>query len=247
MVVVGAAAYPRPASAQEPTAELSQESARAGYPLQQQPDGSLVYDGPRFVARIAPDGAVSFTDRNADYRLGGLLYALPEGQFVAPPEEVTDTTLMPSPWYPVYGSPATTRFTSLPAMAPERMGFPDPPSMRRLPIQPSIAGGGLHFDVTDAYLRAQGDDPYRDQKARFIEATFETRLQRASLHRHAVTKLALFDLKSSLERIWNDPTLDSWEKREVLQQLRDETDDTPEGRQARAIIERFMRTRLALR
>jgi hypothetical protein len=100
--------------------------------------------------------------------------------------------------------------------------------------------GFPYRDLTDAYLRSRGEDPYALEKAEFLEATFQARLPLAINHQEQVMVLALAELDDRLEWIWTSPALTRAEKRQVFVALWEETSDTPGGDKARAIITAFM-------
>jgi hypothetical protein len=156
-----------------------------------------------------------------------------------PPKKLPDPTL------PVYGSPVYTRPSDLPGPAIERMGEPDPPSLRRLPLLPSLVGVAWHFDETDAAMRQLGEDPYDSYgRPRNPQAAEIQRVTAAAAAQEAAVKVALGELPDRLEAIWEAPGMDADSKRRVLFALWNETSDTPEGELARRVIESFIRERL---
>jgi hypothetical protein len=225
-----------------PEAE-TEATARPRYPLRELPDGQgWRYEGESFSATIAPDGAVTFDDRRGRVRPGGLPDSLLHGDFVGDEWDDTVPTARTAPALPVYGSAAFTRPGDVPGYALlQSLPLPDPPSMRRLPLQPSLGGPVLQFDLTDVYMRHHGEDPYQAEKADFLAATFEFRMQAAAQFQQSTTRIALAELPDRLEQIWADPGLGREEKRQVLFALRDETSDTPEGHDAWRIIDGFIR------
>ena len=74
--------------------------------------------------------------------------------------------------------------------------------------RPTLGAGGLlsiveiHFDLTDLYMRAHGDDPYRYEKAAFGRRTEQQRTRMAASWRAARVQDALRELPSRLASIW---------------------------------------------
>ncbi len=77
-------------------------------------------------------------------------------------------------------------------------------------IPPAVKfnGLGLRFDITEAAMRAMGDDPYAAQKARIAEATREERFCLTLKEAEGDKRNALFRLKDNLEHIAADPTVE---------------------------------------
>jgi hypothetical protein len=232
-------------------AEAETAGAEARYPLRPRADGQgWTYENPRFTANIALDGTVTFDDTHIDFRASPV--PLPDplyerwygGPHVTERSQAETPTAATEPTLPVYGSAAFTRPSDVPGVAIDRMGQPDPPSMRRLPLQPDIFGAGWRFDVTDEVMRLHDEDPYRQQKADFLTATFEMRSGLAARAHDANIRLALGALPDHLDMIWRDPGMAPAEKRQVLFALWQETSDTQEGQEARRVIETFIRTNL---
>jgi hypothetical protein len=226
-------------------------AASEAYPLRPRKDGAgWVYENPRFTAFVALDGTVTFDDTHIDFRASPAPLPLPVyehlygGPRITEREQFQVPTPATEPVLPDYGSAAFTRPSDLPGVAIERMGQPDPPSMRRLPLQPDIFGAGWRFDLSDEVMRLHDEDPYRLQKADFLTATFEMRAGLAAQAHDSNIRLALGDLPDHLDKIWRDPGMAPAEKRQVLFALWQETSDTPEGQAARRVIETFIRTNL---
>lgn len=119
-----------------------------------------------------------------------------------------------------------------------------------------VQGGGLFgiggkFDVTDAVMRANGEDPYRYEKAKFLEETRELRMALAEADRRDRLRDAIHDLPKLLDRIWAHTTWPAVERRRALFDLWDECaeaaddDATLKAAQAvRATIVAFIRKKL---
>lgn len=109
-----------------------------------------------------------------------------------------------------------------------------------------LEGLGGSFDLTDAVMRAMGDDPYGYEKKRIMERTRETRAGMAVAERGELLNEALRKLPGYLRRIWGHPTWTVAQKRRALFALWDEVaeEGPPEvlraGEAVRAIIVRFI-------
>jgi hypothetical protein len=108
-------------------------------------------------------------------------------------------------------------------------------------------------DATDLLMRAHGQDPYRLQKERALEATREQRLAAAISERADRQREALASLPATLRQVWNDRSESPRRRREQLFQLWDECDEprsedddgAAAGVQARKMIAGFIRAELA--
>jgi hypothetical protein len=100
------------------------------------------------------------------------------------------------------------------------------------------------MDITDAILRALGQDPYRVQKARFLAATFEVRMKLAAAAQKEDVFTSLDRLPAALADLWRDARYSVHERRQVLFELWREADKPPDGPQARIIIVAFIRREL---
>jgi hypothetical protein len=116
-----------------------------------------------------------------------------------------------------------------------------------------LSGLGLSFDVTEAAMRAMGDDPYAVEKLRIMDRTRETRTAMALSERSLRLRDAQRDLPRRLSRLWADGRASPAEKRLALFALWDEAlepedDADPElaaaARAVRAIIVGFVRGEL---
>jgi hypothetical protein len=247
MVMVGATsgvrAQPRdvPSSASVPR-DVASESAAAGYPLRERNDGrGWEYHGVRFLAIIARDGTVTFRDHHVGWENGGLIGAAGERRYVAPYDYAEGGPAPGQPSLPAYGVPPFSTPSDQPGHMPRRMGKPDSASMRNLPWQPPLAAGGWRFDITDELMRRHQNDPYQAQKLAFLDATRGFRQELAVRYDHDLGKVALGQLPSYLDAIWSSPALTPAQKRTTLVQLRDECDDTEDGRYAHNVIDLYMR------
>jgi hypothetical protein len=108
----------------------------------------------------------------------------------------------------------------------------------------AVVGPMVLFDLTDELMRALGQDPYRYEKQRFLEATFERRVQKAEEDRKETLRQALWDLPEYLHTIWFSRARTRAEARRLLFLLWEETAEDAGGAEARAIIEVFIERHL---
>src|SRR5215831_119758 len=217
--------------------------------LQDAKDGSgdLLYQGNGFSARVAPDGSVTFSDKN----LSGL---------------------SPIPWFPMKSRmPVPSLQSSLvsllkgkkpPKPPPSELdvGLPPPetkqvnPDVSRYRPDPrencrectfnslAIPVQGLgRADVNDLVERFSGKDPHRYQKAMFLAATYERRVHMAARMHATNIRRASDELPGRLQAIACDDRLTHKERRAIIAALATEMDQaTPEGRAAAISINRFL-------
>jgi hypothetical protein len=123
-------------------------------------------------------------------------------------------------------------------IAPDgRISFNDPPAVK-------FKGLGLQFDVTEATMRAMGDDPYAAQKARIADATREARFCLTLKEAEGDKRNAIFRLKDNLELIAADPSMSAADKRAAVFDLWEgclDTSDDALASAARATIVAFIR------
>lgn len=121
--------------------------------------------------------------------------------------------------------------------------------LSELGIAPS--GFGVGFDLTDVFLRWHGEDPYRYEKMKLLEETFEARFARKVEHTKRLVARALHDLPRYLAAVWSQ----EWPlevRKLVLFELWDECAEAGDGAeeivtgggQARIFIEGFIRREL---
>src|SRR5262249_38714091 len=111
------------------------------------------------------------------------------------------------------------------------------------------AGLGIagHFDITDAVMRALGQDPYRHEKMKVRERTRGAREQMAAGDRSARLREAEKKLGAYLEKVWAQGRWTVAQRKAALFALWEEAaeDGDPElqraGAMARATIEAFVR------
>jgi hypothetical protein len=100
------------------------------------------------------------------------------------------------------------------------------------------------FDLTDFVMRRRGEDPYRYEKAKFLAATFDERVQMRLVYRDEEMEDALSELPSRLLALWLKP-IPLAERKHTLFELWDECDEDDEGirpgaDRARAVIVDFV-------
>jgi hypothetical protein len=215
------------------------------YQLRRVGDG-YVYEEQTFEAKIARDGVVSFHDQKSKLTtLGFLLGPRPNpagtptlqgllfGRKRRPPA-VHQT--------PLPGSPADRLEPSV--VCPDQASSSCAARYEYLSKTIIVLGAKGTMDITDAILRALGQDPYRVQKARFLAATFEVRMKLAAAAQKEYVFTSLDRLPAALADLWRDARYSLRERRQILFELWCEADRPPEGSQARIIIEAFIRRAL---
>src|SRR5262249_20249588 len=86
------------------------------------------------------------------------------------------------------------------------------------------------FDLTDAYMRAAKQDPYRYAKARFLTATFELRTRMSQDSRTAARHDGLGTLEAELVETWGDAAEPAVRRRQALWEMWLEAGDGDDGR-----------------
>jgi hypothetical protein len=111
-----------------------------------------------------------------------------------------------------------------------------------------IAGGG--FDITDAFMRASGADPYASKKLDHLDRTRDERAQIAATRKVVDLDDSIVELRGHLERIWRRRDLSPKQRRAILFELWDECaesgseNDLRAATLARATIAGFIRRNL---
>jgi hypothetical protein len=226
------------------------------YELRRADDGSgdLLYRAPGFDARIHPDGSVRFIDRHIGltffpflpYRTkarGPTIESLLRGALLG------KTRAQGSPTGPAV-NPEEQPASLAPRITPYR---PDPNEGCRYPapcffesrVFVIVAGT---FDITDEMMRVFGQDPYRYEKARFMKGTEAMRVGFAARAHADDLRRASAQLRPRLEEIAADDQRTMAERRAIIEALASEMDvTTAAGKQARAVIEDFLRTHFGSR
>jgi hypothetical protein len=110
--------------------------------------------------------------------------------------------------------------------------------------------GGVNWDLTDAVMRARGEDPYRYEKHKVMARTFEARAAMRAYHDRVAMQTALDELPLYLYAVWRDPRFTLEERRRILFELWDECAEDGNGlvaaggAEARRTIEEFVRVHL---
>jgi hypothetical protein len=240
LVIVGAAPL---LLAPQPTLRAPEPS---GYALHRTKDGGYTYDEDGWSVAIAPDGSVHFTDHNISFqslRLGPLqlLGGPPSGRPTLQSwlRGLATNRPPPDPW--AESRAPISRYHADPRTACLQR---DPCYFVPIGTSGALVEASGIMDVTDAYMRLMGQDPYRRAKARFLAATIDLRTRMITRHETAVRRASLTELPARLAALWADGTRPPVEKRQILWLLWDEARDSAGGPQARGIIERFIRERL---
>jgi hypothetical protein len=222
--------------------QLKRVDLREGsYDLRKWGEGYLYQDS-KIEARVAPDGTVSFKDRKAatePFRPFSWIGKTRDQQrqqtidrFDRDPVAYRRT-----PWIAPPDPPQHARDVPQQEICPPHSPCYAPPTHMILEVRGS-------FDLTDELMRALGKDPKALDKARFLSATFEFRIQLAVEERKRLMKKALDDLPGYLGDLWADERYSPRERRRLLYELWYETDRTPEGERAAKAIDVFIRRRL---
>jgi hypothetical protein len=210
--------------------------------------GDLIYETSAFTARIAPDGSVTFKDK----RVSGLTQfpwfpmkapmAVPSLQASlknllkgrgppAPPPSDLDQGLAPPETKQVI--PEVSRY-----LVDTRDACRTCTNFMDLALPVQALG---RFDVSDELTRFSGQDPSRFQKATFLAATHDRRVQMAVKMHAANIRRAAAELPMQLQIIACDTRLTHKERRAIFVSLAKEMDpNTPEGANAAASINTFL-------
>ncbi|MBA3462720.1 MAG: hypothetical protein H0T46_22375 [Deltaproteobacteria bacterium] len=191
-----------------------------------------------FVAKVGRDGSVKLKDKkNFSIRI-----ALPS------PKQLGK---MIGDWYQDPNKPVgflpPEKITKAPVInAEESSGADKKRDHGDVTTIPILAGG---FDISDALMRRNGQDPYASKKLAFLDSTREERVQIGMRHRSEQLAMAPQIMKKNLERLWAT-VADPAERREVLYQLWDEVEEAGSdelveaGRQARQLVIAWIRWKL---
>jgi hypothetical protein len=109
-------------------------------------------------------------------------------------------------------------------------------------------GLGASFDITDAFMRRHGDDPYAAQKRKFLEDTLEERYQIGKRAQHELLQHSGGLAYEALENVWAK-TADVRARKQAVFELWDDcaesgnADLVEGGRAAREMIVGFIQVR----
>ncbi len=215
----------------------------SAYDLRPAKNGSdtLVYEGPRFTARVSVDGTVTFSAAKPAHPFWWPPFfpvAVDNGR---PSLQSTLSSVLRGKKRPTVETDKVVdeSFLIIPNVTRYR---PDPREGSRASFQvmPLLGNASKEVDLTDALMGLSGQDPYRIEKARFLTATRELRIRRAA-HAHAVwIREATAELPKRLAAIAADQRLSVAERRAILEALAAEMDDSPAGRDAAGRIRAFI-------
>ena len=248
----GAAPNALPPAALMPAPRAAPETQRLDLKDAKDGSGELVYEGRGFTARVARDGSVRFTDK-------GITGASPLGFL---PMRVD----MPVPSLQSTVRALRAGHNPPPAPPSELDQGEAPPETKQLIPEVSryhvdaregcrLCTTGFfelavpinwfgRFDLSDELTRFSGQDPFRQQKAVFLVATRDQRIQMAARAHAADLRRANSELPGRLQAVACEDRLTYREKRAILVALGNEMDTaTPEGANAAqaigAFVERF--------
>jgi hypothetical protein len=233
-----------PAWLQPPPTAVSRPEE--GYRLRPAANG-YVYEASTFKAKVGRDGVVVFADKKASLKLNLSPQPTPAG---TPTLEGTLRDRLgrrKRPAAPPAPAPPVPMITREDIME-ENTKRESICSRGRDCYVPPVgegAGAGGSFDLTDEIMRGLGQDPYRVEKARFLAATFELRMQLAVEAQKSAVAAALDQRPAIIEALWLDDRYTARERRRILFELWRESDQGADGARARALIEAFVRKRLA--
>lgn len=100
------------------------------------------------------------------------------------------------------------------------------------------------WDLTDAIMGSQGQDPYRAERERFMRQTRELRERLESEYRRQNMESGLRRLRGRLRRIWRTTSRSHRARRERIFRIWDDIAEDSSGTEARAIVMRFIRETL---
>ncbi|HWU90233.1 MAG TPA: hypothetical protein VN253_23375, partial [Kofleriaceae bacterium] len=192
--------------------------------------GSYRSDQGPFTAKIAPDGSVTLKDRQ-------------NFQFGLRPPTPKSIAKGVTQWYYSDKGPDGKRGER--SLENSVGGSTDADDRSKAVIVPVIGGG---FDLTDAFMRRKGADPYASKKLAFLDSTRDERVQIGSQHRAQQLVLTPQIVQKHLDRAFL--LADARARREALFELWDEVAETGDdklveaGRAARKLIIGVIRARL---
>ena len=132
---------------------------------------------------------------------------------------------------------------------PRLTGIIEPDGSVRFEDRPNVQTNGISasgtFDLTEAIMGASGQDPLRAEREYFMRETEEVRARLEAEHRGREMSRGLSRLPGRLEGIWGTARRSTEARRARIFSIWDEmTEDDESGREARAIVLRWIRERL---
>lgn len=172
-----------------------------------------------FVARVDQDGNVKLKDaKNLNIRI-----ALPTPKMLG--RIIADWYLDPNK--PV-GTLPPDHIEKAPVIGGDALHDPGTGNEERradhggVATVPILSGG---FDVTDAFMRRHGQDPYASKKLAFLDSTREERVQIGMKHRSEQLAMTSETVRKNLAMLWAN-VADPAARREALFEMWDESEET---------------------
>jgi hypothetical protein len=97
------------------------------------------------------------------------------------------------------------------------------------------------WDLTDAIMGAQGQDPYAAERERFMRETRELRERLEAQHRRQTMQAGLRRLRGRLRRVWSTTSRSHEARRQRIFRIWDDIAEDDTGTEARAIVITFIR------
>ena len=201
-------------------------------------NGTHKSDQGPFVAKVGKDGTVKLKDR----RNFNIHFGLPSGK---------DLGHLIADWYNDPNKPVGTlppdHIEKAPVLPGDESSSADKKADHGDVAGIPIAGGG--FDVSDAFMRSHGQDPYASKKLKFLDSTRDERVQIGMRYRSEQLAKASEIMRGNLAQVWRsvgDPAA----RRLALFELWDEAAETGStemvaaGIQARSLVIGWIRARL---
>jgi hypothetical protein len=216
------------------------------FPLEPRPGGGYRYHRSFYSADIAPDGEVSFADRKSTP--GAVVRWLPVYPLPHAPGTVTLqgklqelATGKRKPVTPSTPPPPTRPQPAAPIYHRDPGGRPlDYP----YPMIPVVLVG-FQADLLGQYLGLLSEQSAREDKARFLTATFDMRAEMAARTRAARLRGSREQMRKQLALVWSERARPAIERRRLICALWAEVDPTtPAGTEARASVQAFVAERL---
>jgi hypothetical protein len=201
--------------------------------------GGYVFDDYRFVARVAPDGHVTFKDKH--FRIETRVFDVLSEKYRRAGDhrpslvQAIEQVLRNDPHRPI--SPMVEVCQQrvdmlLPGLAP-----------CILTLTPIHIRGS--FALTDELLNLTGNGWYKYEKAKFLSATFDFRVGLAAQRHLKLLREAIADLPDRLDSLWRDAAFTPREKRRIMCLLWAEVNvGDGDSRKAADVIVSWIRRRL---